>query len=69
MDMNQIIHDLTYWFDFSMQAVRNHPLVSAIAVLFAFLFHYALSAMKVIGLILSLGLAIIAAVLLERLIF
>jgi hypothetical protein len=69
MDINQIIHDLTYWFDFSIHMVRNHPLVSVTAVLIAFISHYALSAMKLTIGIISLGLAMVAAVLLERLMF
>jgi hypothetical protein len=66
--MNQIIYDLTYWFDFSIFMVRNHPLIWVATVLFAFLFHQALSVMKLIGII-SFGLAGVTAIILGALMF
>jgi len=59
MNINQIMYDLTYWFDLSMRMVRNHPLVSVTAVLVAFLFPvpHALNTMKLFGII-SFGLAV-----------
>jgi hypothetical protein len=48
MNIDQIMYELTYWFDLSMRAVLNHPLLSVAAVLVAFLVHQALGAMKVI---------------------
>ena len=70
MNMNQIMYDLAYWFDFSMRMVRNHPLVSVTAVLVAFLFPlpHALNTMKLFGII-SFGLAVVTAILLGVLIF
>ena len=68
MNVNQIMYDLSYWFDFSMRMVRNHPLVSVTVVLVAFLFHRALSAMKLVGII-SFGLAVVTAILLGLLMF
>ena len=67
MNMNQIMYDLTYWFDFSMRMVLNHPLMSVATVLVAFLFYQALSVMKLIGTIISFGLAVVTAILLEML--
>jgi len=65
MNVNQFINELTEWFDFSMHMVRNHPLVSVTTVLVAFVFHYALSAMKLaIGII-----AMVTAILVEKLMF
>jgi hypothetical protein len=63
MNMNQIMYDLTYWFDFSVRMVRNHPLVSVTAVLVAFLFPlpHALNTMKLISII-SFGLALVTAI-------
>jgi hypothetical protein len=66
MNMNQIMYDLTYWFDYSMRMVLNHPLISVTAVFGAFLFHQALGAMK---LILSFGAAVVTATLLRMLMF
>jgi hypothetical protein len=66
MNMNQIMYDLTYWFDYSMHVVLNHPLISAAAVLGAFLFHQTVGAFK---LILSFGVAVVTAILLRMLMF
>ena len=67
MNMNQIMYDLTYWFDYMMLVVRHHPLISVATVLVAFLFYEALSVMKLIGAIISFGLAVVTAILLEML--
>ena len=45
MNMDQIMYDLTYWFDYTMRMVLHHPLTSLIAVVGAFLFHQALGAL------------------------
>jgi hypothetical protein len=70
MNMNQIMYDLAYWFDFSVRMVRNHPLVSVAAVLVAFLFPvpHALNAVKLISII-SFGIAVLTAILLGVLVF
>ena len=65
--MNQIMYDLTYWFDFVTLAVRHHPLISVATVLVAFLFYQALGVLKVIGTIISFGLAVATAILLQML--
>ena len=64
MNMNQIMYDLAYWFDFSLRMARNHPLVSVTAVLVAFLFPlpHALNTMKLISII-SVALALVTAIL------
>ena len=67
MNMNQIIYNLTYWFDFIMLVARHHPLVSVATVLVAFVFYQALSVMKFIAAIFSFGLALGMAILLEML--
>jgi multidrug efflux pump subunit AcrB len=67
MNMNQIMYDLTYWFDFVLLAVSHHPLISVATVLVAFLFYQALGVMKVIGTIISFGLAVATAILLQML--
>jgi multidrug efflux pump subunit AcrB len=67
MDMNQIMYDLTYWFDFIILVVRHHPLISVATALVAFLLYQALSVMKLIGTIISFGLAVVTAILLEML--
>ena len=67
MNMNQIMYELTYWFDYMMLVVRHHPLISVATVLVAFLFYQALSVMKLIGAIISFGLAVVTAILLEML--
>jgi hypothetical protein len=66
MNLNQIVHELTYWFDYGMHMVLNHPLVSAAAVLGAFLLYQTVGAIK---LILSLGLAVLTAIILRILMF
>ena len=67
MNMNQIMYDLTYWFDYMMLVVRHHPLISVATVLVAFLFYHALGVMKLIGTIISFGLVAVTAILLEML--
>jgi len=67
MNMNQIMYDLTYWFDFSMLVVRNHPFISVAAVLVGLIFYQALSTLKLIGTIISFGLAVVTAIFLEML--
>jgi len=67
MNMNQIMYDLTYWFDYMMLVVRHHPLISVAIVLVAFLLYQALSVMKLIATIISFGLAVVTAILLEML--
>ena len=69
MNMNQIMYDLTYWFDYSTRMVLHHPLVSVTAVVGAFLFHQALGAMKLITSVITFGLAALAALLLDWLMF
>ena len=65
MNVNQFINELTQWFDFSVSMIRHHPVISVTAVLVAFVFHYALSAMKLaIGII-----AMVTAILVEKLMF
>ena len=66
MNMNRIMYDLTYWFDYSIHMVLNHPLVSAAAVLGAFVFYQTVGAIK---LILSFGLAVVTAIILRMLMF
>ncbi len=66
MNMNRIMYDLTYWFDYSIHMVLNHPLISAAAVLGAFVFYQTVGAIK---LILSFGLAVVTAILLRMLMF
>ena len=69
MNVNQFINELTQWFDFSVSMVRHHPVISVIAVLVAFVFHYAVSAVKFTIGIISFGLAMIMAFLLQMLMF
>jgi len=66
MNMNRIMYDLTYWFDYSIHMVLNHPLISAAAVLGAFVFYQTVGAIK---LILSFGLAVVTAIILRMLMF
>jgi hypothetical protein len=66
MSMNQIMYDLTYWFDYSMHMILNHPLISAAAILGAFLFYQTVGAIK---LILSFCVAVVTAILLRMLMF
>jgi len=66
MNLNQIVYELTYWFDYGMHMVLNHPLISAAAVLGGFLFHQTVGAIK---LIFSFGLAVITAIILRMLMF
>jgi hypothetical protein len=61
MNLNQIMYDLTYWFDYGMSMVLKHPVISAAAVLGAFLFHQALSAMKLISSVITFALAALTA--------
>jgi cytochrome c oxidase assembly factor CtaG len=67
MNANQIIYDLTYWFDFSMRMVLNHPLFSLATLLVAYLFYQALGTLKLLGTLISFGLAAVTAILLKML--
>ena len=69
MNMDQIMNDLTYWFDYTMRMVLHHPLTSLIAVVGAFLFHQALGAMKLITSVITFALAGLTALLLDWLMF
>lgn len=69
MNVTQFINELTQWFDFSVSMVRHHPVISVIAVLVAFVFHYAVSAVKFTIGIISFGLAMVIALVLELLMF
>jgi len=64
MNINQLMYDLTYWFDLSISAVVHHPIVSVATVLVGFIFYQALSTLKLIGTIISFGLAVVMAILL-----
>lgn len=64
MNMDQIMYDLTYWFDYSVRMVLDHPLISVTAVVGGFLFYQALGAMKLI-----IGAIIVALVALTALLF
>jgi len=63
--MDQIIYNLSYWFVFIVLAVRHHPLISVATLLVAFLFYQTLGVMKVVGTIISFGLAVATAILLD----
>ena len=69
MNMNQIMSDLTYWFDYTMRMVLHHPLTSLTAVASAFLFYQALGAMKLITSVITFALAALTALLLDWLMF
>ena len=67
--MNQIMNDLTYWFDYTMRMVLHHPLTALTAVVGAFLFHQALGAMKLITSVITFALAALTALWLDWLMF
>jgi len=69
MNVNQLINELTQWFDFSVSMIRHHPVISVTAVLVGFVFHYAVSAVKFTIGIISFGLAMIMAFLIQMLMF
>jgi hypothetical protein len=69
MNINQIINDLTYWFDYGMHMVLHHPFTSLTAVVGAFLFHQALGAMKLITSVIAFVLAALTALFLDWLVF
>ena len=69
MNVNQILYDLTYWFDYSMHMVLHHPVISVAAVVGAFLFHQALGAMKLISSVIAFALATLTALFLGWLMF
>lgn len=67
--MNQIMNELTYWFDYSILMVRHYPLTSLTGVVGAFLFHQALGAMKFITSVITFTLAALTALWLDWLMF
>lgn len=48
-----------------MRMVLNHPLMSVATVLVAYLYYQALGALKLVGTIISFGLAVVMAILLK----
>lgn len=69
LNINQFINELTQWFDFSVRMMSHHPIISLTVALVAFVFYYAVSAVKFTLGIISFGLAMIMAFLLQILIF
>ena len=69
LNINQIINELTQWFDFSIRMMSHHPVISLTLALLAFVFYYAVSAVKFTLGIISFGLAMIMAFLLQILMF
>jgi len=69
LNINQFINELTQWFDFSVRMMSHHPVISVIVALIGFVFYYAVSAVKFTIGIISFGLAMIMAFLLQILMF
>ena len=69
ININQFMNELTQWFDFSVRMMSHHPVISSNVALCAFVFYYAVSAVKFTLGIISFGLAMITAFLLQMLIF
>ena len=69
LNINQIINELTQWFDFSIRMMSHHPVISLTLAFLAFVFYYAVSAVKFTLGIISFGLAMIMAFLLQILMF
>jgi len=67
--INQSMNELTQWFDFSVRMMSHHPVISSAVALVAFVFYYAVSAVKFTLGIISFGLAMIMAFLLQMLMF
>jgi len=57
------------WFDFSVPMMSHHPVISLTVTFVAFVFYYAVSAVKFTIGIISFGLAMIMAFLLQMLMF
>jgi len=69
MNINQFMNELTQWFDFSVRTMNHHPVITVTVTLIAFVFYYAVSAVKFTLGIISFGLAMITAFLLQMLMF
>ena len=69
MNINEFINQLAQWFDFSISMMRHHPVISLTVALGAFVFYYAVSAVKFTLGIISFGIAMIMAFLLQILMF
>jgi hypothetical protein len=69
LNINQLINELTQWFDFSVRMMSLHPLISSTIALLGFVFYYAVSAVKFTIGIISFGLAMIMAFLFQILMF
>jgi hypothetical protein len=69
MNINQFMNELTQWFDFSVRMMSHHPVISLTVALVGFVFYYAVSAVKFTLGIISFGLAMIMAFLLQMLMF
>ena len=62
--MNEILYDLTYWFDYSTRMVLDYPLLSVTAVVGAVICHQAIGAMKLIVSVITFVVAALTALLL-----
>lgn len=69
LNINQFMNELTQWFDFSVRMMSHHPVISLTVALVAFVFYYAVSAVKFTIGIISFGLAMIIAFFLQILMF
>jgi hypothetical protein len=69
ININQSMNELTQWFDFSVRMMSHHPVISSAVALVAFVFYYAVSAVKFTLGIISFGLAMIMAFLIQMLMF
>ena len=69
ININELVNELAQWFDFTVNMVRHHPVISSTVALLAFIFYYAVSAVKFAIGIISFGLAMIMAFLLQILMF
>ncbi len=67
MNINEVINQLTQWFDFSTYMVIHHPVLSVTGALIAYLFYQVVTTLQLTGAIISAGLGVVLGFFLKML--
>ena len=67
MNINEVINQLTQWFDFGTSMVIHHPLLSVTGALIAYLFYQAITVLQLTGAVISAALGVVMGILLNML--
>ena len=65
MNINEVINQLTQWFDFSTYMVVHHPVLSVTGALIAYLFYQVITVLQLTGAVISAGLGVVLGIFLK----